>query len=108
MHLKGIKKKDSRWLSAVGSIEYCVLCGSTEILQVAHVNERRGKGQKSPDWMTARLCRSCHHDIDNGHLMTQIERRYRMNLAVVLTHSILVSRRILVISSDDNDINEHS
>ena len=35
-------RKQKAWLAAVGSIEYCVLCKDTEMLQVAHRNQNRG------------------------------------------------------------------
>lgn len=83
------------WLSAVGSIEFCVLCGSNHMLQVAHRNMGRGKGQKAPDHETARLCQVCHHDIDNGKDLTKLERRELMHRAIVQTHTILIERGAL-------------
>lgn len=90
--------KNKSWLEAVGSIEYCVLCGGNHMLQVAHKNMGRGKGQKSPDYETARLCQGCHHAIDNGHELTKIERRELMHRAIVVTHTALIeSGRIKLI-----------
>lgn len=78
------------WLQAVAQIECCVLCKSTYMLQVAHRNMGRGKGQKAPDYETARLCQQCHHAIDNGNTLSKLERRELMHRAIVLTHSRLI------------------
>ena len=56
MQPKQKQKMCKDWLAAVGSIDDCVLCGSNYMLQVAHRNMGRGKGQKAPDYETARLC----------------------------------------------------
>lgn len=92
-----IKRKQKAWLEAVGSIEFCVLCGSTHMLQNAHRNMNRGKGQKAPDYETARLCGDCHTDIDNGKNLTQLERRELLHRAIVQTHSILIERGRVVL-----------
>ncbi len=91
-------RKQKAWLAAVGSIEYCVLCKDTEMLQVAHRNMSRGKGQKAPDFETARLCQKCHHAIDNGRELSQMERRELMHRAIVQTHSILIDSGMLVLA----------
>lgn len=85
-----MQRKQKAWLEAVGSIDFCVLCGSNYMLQVAHRNMGRGKGQKAPDYETARLCQDCHHAIDNGKDLSQMERRELMHRAIVQTHSILI------------------
>ena len=79
---------ERRWFSAVASLEQCVLCGQYGV-QVAHRNEGRGLGQKSPPCNTAALCPSCHHEIDNGRHLTREERRAMMDRAIVLTHELL-------------------
>ena len=91
-------RKQKAWLAAVGSIDYCVLCGSNHMLQVAHRNMGRGKGQKAPEYETARLCNDCHHAIDNGKDLTQLERRELMHRAIVQTHSILIDSGALVLA----------
>lgn len=92
-----MQRKQKAWLTAVGGIEFCVLCGSNHMLQVAHRNMSRGKGQKAPDYETARLCQKCHHDIDNGKDLTQLERRELLHRAIVQTHSILIEQgRVLL------------
>lgn len=78
-------RKNRAWLEAVAQIPYCVLCGSTESLQVAHRNQGKGMGLKAPDVLTARLCQSCHHEIDNGKRMAKDERRALMDRAIVET-----------------------
>jgi hypothetical protein len=80
---------ERRWFSAVASLEHCVLCGRWGV-QVAHSNQDRGLGQKSPPCATAALCPECHHEIDNGKNLPKDERRRLMDRAVVLTHIALV------------------
>jgi len=93
-----MNRKNKAWLEAVGSIDHCVLCGETQMLQVAHGNMNRGTGQKSPDYETARLCQRCHHAIDNGPYLDQDQRRELMHRAIVRTHSILIEQGRVVIS----------
>ncbi len=93
-----VDRKQRAWLAAVGSIDFCVLCGSSHMLQVAHRNMGRGKGQKAPDYETARLCQSCHHAIDNGKDLPQMERRELLHRAIVQTHSILIDSGKLVLA----------
>lgn len=80
---------ERKWFSAVASLESCVLCHAYGI-QVAHSNENRGMGQKSAPWLTAALCRNCHHEIDNGKNLDQHERRSMMRRAILLTHDALI------------------
>lgn len=88
---------EKRWFAAVASLETCVLCGKWGV-QVAHRNEGRGMGQKSPPWQTAALCPECHYAVDNGASLSQIERRELMNKAIVLTHDRLVREGRLKLS----------
>lgn len=92
-----MNRKDKRWLKAVGQIEHCVLCGSNEMLQVAHRNMNRGKALKAPDYETARLCRSCHFEIDSGKNLSKLERRELLHRAIVQTHSILIDREMIIL-----------
>jgi len=92
-----MQRKQKAWLAAVGQIEFCVLCGDTHMLQVAHRNMNRGKGQKAPDYETARLCGKCHHEIDNGKDLSKLERRELMHRAIVQTHSILIQSGTLAL-----------
>lgn len=87
---------ESNWFAAVASLEYCVLC-SVYGVQVAHRNQGRGKSQKSSPWLTAALCPRCHHDIDNGKVLPQAERRALMDRAIVETFDQLVQRGLVVI-----------
>ncbi|GAA0721463.1 hypothetical protein GCM10009105_31800 [Dokdonella soli] len=80
---------DRKWFAAVASLESCVLCGCAG-QQVAHRNEGRGMGQKSDAHMTAYLCASCHHEIDNGRELGRDERRALMDRAIVRTHDALI------------------
>jgi len=67
------------------------------MLQVAHRNQNRGKGQKAPDYETARLCGACHFSIDNGKDLSKLERRELMHRAIVQTHSILIQSGTLAL-----------
>ena len=92
--MKAKTYRSRKWLAAVGSIEQCVLCGAWGT-QVAHRNELKGMGQKCDDSLTAALCITCHHEIDNGNKLTRNERRERLDRAIVLTVKEL-SRRGLI------------
>jgi len=92
-----MQRKQKAWLEAVGAIDFCVLCNGNYMLQVAHRNQNRGKGQKAPDFETARLCGECHHAIDNGKDLSQLERRELLHRAIVQTHSILIDSGKLVL-----------
>ncbi|MCG9052366.1 DUF1364 domain-containing protein [Laribacter hongkongensis] len=67
-------------------------------MQVAHRNEGKGMGMKSSDHMTAALCPTCHHEIDNGKGLPRDERRARMDRAIVLTHDRLVKAGKVVLA----------
>jgi hypothetical protein len=86
--------RSRKWLAAVGQIECCVLCGSYGV-QVAHRNEGKGTGLKVDDSLTAALCLSCHHEIDNGNHLTKDERRSMMDKAIVLTLRELTRRELV-------------
>ena len=79
----------SNWFAAVASVPACVLCGQHGV-QVSHSNQQRGMGQKSAPWMTAALCPSCHHEIDNGRTLKQSERRALHDHAILRTHDWLI------------------
>lgn len=81
---------EKRWYEAVGSIEHCVLCGGVGE-QIAHRNEGKGMGLKTKPWMTARLCRADHEEIDSGRHLDRSERRARMDRAITLTHDLLIT-----------------
>lgn len=76
--------RSKKWLDAVRSIECCVLCGKYGV-QAAHRNELKGIGIKADDCLTAALCDECHHEIDNGKNMSNLERRNELDKAIVLT-----------------------
>jgi hypothetical protein len=76
---------ERRWFAAVASLETCSLCGVYGV-QVAHSNQDRGMGQKSPPSATAALCPECHTSIDNGRDLPRDERRRLMDRAIVRTH----------------------
>lgn len=86
--------RSRKWLAAVGSIDQCVLCGRYGT-QVAHRNEGKGISLKCDDSLTAALCITCHHEIDNGNQLTRDERREKLDRAIVLTVKEL-SRRGLI------------
>lgn len=76
--------RSRKWLAAVHKIECCVLCGAYGI-QAAHRNFGKGMSQKTDDCLTAALCPSCHHDIDNGNQLNREERRALLDRAVCET-----------------------
>ena len=90
MFPKNSPYRSSKWLAAVGSLEQCVLCGSYGPLQVAHCNEGKSMGMKASDCCSARLCLTCHTEIDNGKHLTRDERRSLMDKAIRITLERLV------------------
>lgn len=57
----------------------CMSCGdrNTGTVVSAHSNQARdGKGRslKASDHRIAFMCRKCHHEIDQGHHLTRLER----------------------------------
>jgi hypothetical protein len=54
-------------------------------------------GQKSAPWQTAALCPACHHAVDNGRDLSQLERREMHHRAIVLTHSRLIDAGQLIL-----------
>lgn len=86
--------RSKTWLRAVASLDECVLCGTAGV-QAAHRNEGKGIGQKTDDCLTAALCVSCHHEIDNGNNLDRDERRGRMDRAIVLTLQQLGRRNLI-------------
>ena len=86
--------RSEKWLAAVRSLEYCVLCNAYGV-QAAHRNENKGMSMKADDCLSAALCPSCHHEIDNGKELTREERRERMDKAILLTLAELARRGCL-------------
>lgn len=80
---------ERRWFSAVAGLETCSLCGAFGV-QVSHSNLHRGMGQKSEPWMTAALCPSCHHEVDNGPHLSRLERREMHARGINVTHARLI------------------
>lgn len=72
------------WLDAVRSIESCVECGKYGT-QAAHRNEGKGTSMKTDDCLSAALCPACHHEIDNGKVLTLQQKRERMDAAIFKT-----------------------
>lgn len=87
--------RSEEWLAAVRQIECCVRCGAYGT-EPAHRNLGKGFGIKVDDCATAALCRSCHHEIDNGKAMDREERRSALDSAIVKT-VIELARRGLVV-----------
>ncbi|WP_312800435.1 hypothetical protein [Pseudomonas sp.] len=50
---------------------------------------------KVDDCLSAALCPSCHHEIDNGHRLTKEERRAELDKAVLLTIRELAQRGLI-------------
>lgn len=57
----------------------CQQCGAEDgTVVAAHSNQLRdGKGRaiKAADYRVAALCRQCHHDIDQGAILSKADRR---------------------------------
>ena len=90
--------RSSKWLAAVRSLEHCVLCGAYGV-QAAHRNEGKGLSQKTSDCLTAALCMTCHHELDNGNKLNLSERRARMDKAIVLTLEELTRRGLVKVAA---------
>lgn len=74
------------WLKAVRAIPFCVRCNRWDGGgDAAHRNEGKGMGKKADDCLTARLCRECHQEIDQGKTLTRDERRTELDRCIVLT-----------------------
>lgn len=76
--------KDRDWLSAVHEIECCVLCGRYGV-QAAHRNQGKGASMKVSDVLTAAICPTCHHAIDNDPHLDKDQRRAEIDRAILLT-----------------------
>ena len=90
--------RSSKWLAAVRSLEHCVLCGAYGV-QAAHRNEGKGLSQKTSDCLTAALCMTCHHELDNGNKLELSERRARMDKAIVLTVEALAQAGLIKVAA---------
>ncbi len=86
--------RSEAWLDAVRSIECCVLCGAYGT-EAAHRNEGKGKSEKVDDCLTGAICRTCHHEIDQGKNLSRDERRALIDRAIVLTLLELVRRGVV-------------
>jgi hypothetical protein len=75
--------RSKAWLRAVASLP-CVQCGQ-EGTQAAHRNQGKGMALKVDDSLTAALCPACHTEIDQGNVLTQAERRQRLDAAILKT-----------------------
>lgn len=84
--LKQPTYRSEKWLKAVRMIPFCVRCqrydGGGD---AAHRNEGKAMASKVDDCLTARLCRACHMEIDQGKNMSRDERRAELDRCIVLT-----------------------
>jgi hypothetical protein len=83
--------RSKKLLKLVASLD-CQLCGSGVCVQAAHSNWGGGKGRgiKADDNLTAALCMSCHHDIDQGAKLSKAERQSAWRMAHHKTVQLLV------------------
>jgi len=83
--------RSKKLLKLVASLD-CQLCGSGVCVQAAHTNWGGGKGRgiKADDNLTAALCMSCHHDIDQGAKLSKSERQSAWRVAHHKTVRLLV------------------
>jgi hypothetical protein len=70
------KKLDLVWARFIKSMyPYCVICGSSEYIQAAHIIPRaRGKYLRWDTRNGITLCMNCHYDFDK--MMTNEERQH--------------------------------
>ena len=87
--------RSKKLLKLVASLD-CQLCGSGHFVQAAHTNWGGGKGRgiKADDNLVAALCMSCHHDIDQGHQWSRLERQRSWWIAHRRTVEILVGKGV--------------
>jgi len=86
-----------RWNAAIHTITSCVLCHRFGV-QASHSNMLRGKSQKADPWFQAALCPECHHAIDNGTDLSQLERREIHFRANSLTLGALIAAGTLILA----------
>jgi hypothetical protein len=74
--------RSKKLLKLVASLDR-QLCGSGVCVQAAHTNWGGGKarGIKADDNLTAALCMSCHHEIDQGAKWLKAERQQAWKVA---------------------------
>jgi len=83
----------SKHLLQLVAMMNCQRCGF-HLAQACHSNWHGGKGRsiKASDNFIAALCQTCHHDIDQGHLMTKQERMHEWYQAHLKTlHFLLIT-----------------
>ena len=67
-------------LRAAARGETCIACGAhSETVVLAHRDEGKGMGIKTPDYWALDLCIRCHTEYDQGKTMTRDERRAFFN-----------------------------
>lgn len=60
--------------------ESCIACGAQDgTVVLAHRNEGKGMGIKSPDYLALDLCANCHRWYDQGKDATREQRRQFFN-----------------------------
>lgn len=71
--------RSPKLLRAAADAPHCMACGRVNdgSVVMAHSNQSRdGKGMslKAADYRVAAMCRSCHHEIDQGSKLSKAER----------------------------------
>jgi len=78
----------------------CQNCGIEDgTVCAAHRNEGKGMGMKVSDALVAALCHRCHHELDNGKLLSREARREMWNQAYIKTVQAMIEREVLKVAA---------
>lgn len=78
----------------------CQNCGIEDgTVCAAHRNESKGMGLKVSDALVAALCHRCHHELDNGKLLSREARREMWNQAYIKTVQAMIEREVLKVAA---------
>ena len=78
----------------------CQNCGIEDgTVCAAHRNEGKGMGVKVSDALVAALCHRCHHELDNGKLLSREARREMWNQAYIKTVQAMIEREVLKVAA---------
>jgi hypothetical protein len=85
--------RNKKHLMNVAALE-CQVCGKDGATQAAHSNwAKHGKsfGRKADDQYTAAMCQFCHHELDQGWMLTKLQRQDMWTTAWIKTVKRLVA-----------------
>lgn len=91
--------RNKKLLEACRSLP-CQNCGVDDgTVCAAHRNEGKGMGMKVSDALVAALCHQCHHELDNGKILSREARREMWDQAYIKTMKALIEREILKVAA---------